>query len=400
MSTYELTLDSGDKYQIDVADGEKMVGSVFGKVPESAYNQGQRNIIGNIFERPGAAIRGAIQNPMHPIQGYVQGANNPGQVPKFQDQILNAYYKNTPNFPFKQTLGNIPSAVGLAADTLTEPANVIPLVAGMSPTVQAAGKAIGATEPAQAFSRFLNKERQVIDVSKNMPKLMTDNWLVNKAKNVKTAVDETVQGLKTQFGKLFEPHNNLVVPTEQLKTIPATLLDDLGVKDGATVGQLWDARDNLLTQINDATWNKSDNLKRLKLKEEDLTNAVQKIKAVVLNSVPDETRKALLELDPKYTEVMHLGKKLLRTVYDPNTDTYKTGSLVSVYKGKTNAGARDAFKRFTDYNSKIGQVTKDIKKYVGRQALKKEIGIVGGVGLAGYLTHRYLGNKLANQGGE
>ena len=347
---------------------EKMVGSIFGKVSESAYNKGERNVLGNVFERPGAAIRSAIQG-----KGYAAGAVNPTNVPKFQDQILDAYYKKTPNFPFKQTLGNIPSAIGLAADTLTEPANVIPLVAGMSPTVQSAGKAIGATEPAQAFSRFLNKERQVIDVSKNMPKLMTDNWLVNKAKNVKSAVDETVQGLKTQFGKLFEPHNNLAVPAEQLKTIPATLLDDLGVKDGATVGQLWDARDTLLTQINDATWNKSDNLKRLRLKEEDLTNAVQKIKAVVLNSVPKETRQALLELDPKYTEVMHLGKKLLRTVYDPSTDTYKTGSLVSVYKGKTNAGARDAFKRFTDYNEKIGQVTKDIKKYVGRQNTKKII---------------------------
>jgi hypothetical protein len=370
---------------------EKMVGSIFGKVSESAYNKGERNIIGNVFERPGAAIRSAIQG-----KGYAAGAINPTNVPKFQDQILDAYYKKTPNFPFKQTLGNIPSAIGLAADTLTEPANVIPLVAGMSPTVQSAGKAIGATEPAQAFARFLNKERQVIDVSKNMPKLMTDNWLVNKAKNVKSAVDETVQGLKTQFGKLFEPHNNIAVPAEQLKTIPATLLDDLGVKDGATVGQLWDARDTLLTQINDATWNKSDNLKRLKLKEEDLTNAVQKIKAVVLNSVPKETRQALLELDPKYTEVMHLGKKLIRTVYEPTTDTYKTGSLVNVYKGKTNAGARDAFKRFTDYNEKIGQVTKDIKKYVGRQNTKKLAGRVIGGGILTGVGYG-LGKKALEQ---
>jgi hypothetical protein len=362
---------------------EKMVGSVFGKVSESAYNKGERNVLGNVFERPGAAIRSALQG-----KGYVEGAVNPTNVPKFQDQILDAYYKKTPNFPFKQTLGNIPSAIGLAADTLTEPANVIPMVAGMSPTVQSAGKAIGATKPAQAFSQFLNKERQVIDVSKNMPKLMTDNWLVNKAKNVKTAVDETVQGLKTQFSNLFKPHNDLVVPAEQLKAIPTTLLDDMGIKDGATVGQLWDARDNLLTQISDATWAKSDNLKRLKLKEEDLTNAISKIKAVVLNSVPKETRQALLELDPKYTEVMHLGKKLIRTVYEPSTDTYKTGSLVNVYAGKKNAGARDAFKRFTDYNEKIGQVTKDINKYVGRQNtksfVKKNLGRVVGGSLIGW----------------
>jgi hypothetical protein len=392
--------DKEDKWsQYEVKQPEKMVGSVFGKVSESDYKKGKRNIMGNVFERPGAAIRSAIQG-----KGYVEGAVNPTNVPKFQDQILNAYYKNTPNFPFKQTLGNIPSVIGLAADTLTEPANLIPMVAGMSPTVQRGMKAVSQLEPAQAFARFLNKEREVVNLTKHMPKIMTDNWLVNKAKNVKSAVDESVQGLKNQFKTIFEPHNNTAITPDKLKAIPQSLLDDIGItKEGTTVGQLWDARDNLLTQINDVTWNKSDNLKRLKLKEEDLTNAVERIKSVVLNNVPPETRKALLDLDPKYTEVMHVGKKLLKTVYEPSTDTYKTSSLVNVYKGKTNAGAREAFERFRIYNDKIGQVSKDIKKYVGRQNTKAFMKKWGGRGAillgAEELIRRPIMSSLESQRG-
>lgn len=355
---------------------EKKVG-FFGSVPESAYNRGERNIVGNIFERPGAAIRSALMG-----KGYTAGALNPANVPKFQDVALNAYYNKLPNFPGKTMLGNIPSAAGLAADILTEPSALIPTVAGMSPTIRGAAKAIGATDPAQAFARFLNKERSVADVTKHFPKLMTDNWLVNRAKTVKLAVDEAVTGVRKEFASIFEPHKKLAVSSDTLNAIPKTLLDDMGIKkDTATVGQLWDARDNLLTQISDATWNKSETLKRLKLKESDLMDSVSKLKAAVLNSVPKETRNTLLKLDPKYTEIINLGKELSSKVYKPSTNTYKTSSLVNVYSNPKSSDARVAFKQFQKYNDKIGQVTKDIKKYVGRQTFKKFAAATVGTGL-------------------
>jgi hypothetical protein len=144
---------------------------------------------------------------------------------------------------------------------------------------------------------------------------------------------------------------------------------------------LWEARDSLLSQISDATWNKTETLKRLRLREEDLTNAVSKIKAVVLNSVPNDARKALLKIDPKYTEIMNTGKKLIRTVYEPSTDTYKTSSLINVYGNKKAAGAREAFKNFQKYNNKIGQVAKDIRKYNVRQTAKKIASKAVGAGL-------------------
>jgi hypothetical protein len=376
---------------------EKKVG-FFGSVPESAYNRGERNIVGNIFERPSAAIRSALMG-----KGYAQGALNPGQVPSFQQTALDAYYKKTPQFPGKTALGMGVSALGMGADILTNPADVLPMVVGASPTIRTAAKAIGGTEPAQAFSRFLNKERQVADITKHMPKIMTDNWLVSRAKTVKLAVDEAVSGVRKEFASIFEPHKELSVSSDTLKAIPKTLLDDMGInKETATVGQLWDARDNLLTQISDATWNKSENLKRLKLKESELVDSVSRLKAAVLNSVPMDTRNALLKLDPKYTEIINLGKELSSKVYKPSTNTYKTSSLVNVYGNPKSSDARVAFKQFQKYNDKIGQVTKDIKKYVGRQNIKKIVGIAGATGIIGgglaYGLRKKISQPIGNIG--
>jgi len=367
---------------------------VFGSVPEQAYQQGERNIMGNVFERPAAAIRSALLTSGDPAKAFQQGAINPGQVPSIQKSMLDDYYQKIPNFPGKTALGNVVSGAGMVGDTLTNPADMALMLAGKLPGIQKVGNFIGNTEPAKAFSQWLNKERQIVDVTKRMPKIMTDNWLVNKAKDAKTAVDETIGALRTQYKQIFEPHTKVVVEAKQLSSVPKTLLDDMGISEGTTVGELWEARDNLLQQISEGAWSKSDNLKRLRLKEEDLMSAAQKIKAVVLNSVPDETRKALLKLDPKYTEVMNTGRKILKTVYEPSTDTYKTNALISVYKNKDSAGAREAFERFSKFNNSIKQVSKDIRKYNFRQRMKADVAKIGGLSLGGYLAHRYISGKV------
>ena len=47
------------------------------------------------------------------------------------------------------------------------------------------------------------------------------------------------------------------------------------------------------------------------------------------------------------------------------------------------AGAREAFKKFSTYNNKISQVTKDIKKFTSRQSFKKIVGVAGATGIIG-----------------
>lgn len=380
------------------AQPEKKVG-FFGAIPESAYQRGERNIMGNIFERPGAAIRSALMG-----KGYAEGAVNPGQVPTFQQTALDAYYKGTPDFPGKTLVGNIPSALGMAGDIATQPANIIPAVLGMSPTVQGISKSVGMTKPAQALSKFLNRERGVADITKHFPKIMTDNWVVNKAKNVKSIVDETVGALRTEYQKIFAPHKEISISKENLAVIPKTLMKEMGLskKQAVSVNELWEARDTLLQQISEGAWGKGESLKRLRLKESDLINSAQKIKAVILNSMPKEARKAILEIDPRYMETMNLGKKLIKTVYEPTTGTYKTGSLINVYRNPDNAGSREVFKNFLKYNKQIGQVSKDINKYVSRQNIKKIAGIAGATGIIGggimYGLRRKISEPLGDIG--
>jgi hypothetical protein len=148
MAVYQVETEGG-VYEVQTEDQpEKMVGSVFGKVPESAYNAGERNILGNVFERPGAAIRSAIQG-----KGYTAGAVNPTNVPTFQDlAIQKSQFTQSP--VANAALGMIPSALGMAADIATNPADVLTgIVPGLKP-VQSAGRAIASTRAGKALTEL------------------------------------------------------------------------------------------------------------------------------------------------------------------------------------------------------------------------------------------------------
>lgn len=101
------------------------------------------------FSAPGAAIRSALQGT-----GYTHGALNPDQVPKFQDQALDAFYKSPvlQDHPFaKGIAGNLVSAGGLAADIATDPTQ---LLAGVA--TEGATRALAPTGAGQAIGKVLN----------------------------------------------------------------------------------------------------------------------------------------------------------------------------------------------------------------------------------------------------
>ncbi len=146
MATYQIETEGG-VYEIETEQpSEKMVGSVFGKVPESEYNKGARNILGNVFERPGAAIRSAIQG-----KGYTAGAINPTNVPTFQELAIKGS-QITKSPTANVALGMIPSALGLAADIATNPADVLSAIIPATKPVQAIGRAIASTKAGKALS--------------------------------------------------------------------------------------------------------------------------------------------------------------------------------------------------------------------------------------------------------
>lgn len=110
---------------------------LFGSVNKKDYEEGSRNIFGNVFERPGAAVRAAIQAPWgEKTKAYITGSNNPGNVPTFQDLALDAYYKNDKNSALKTAGGFGVSAAGMAADILTSPADALLSLVGKAPVGQ------------------------------------------------------------------------------------------------------------------------------------------------------------------------------------------------------------------------------------------------------------------------
>lgn len=155
---------------------EEKVG-FFGSVPKSAYQTGQRNIMGNVMERPAAALRSLIQG-----KGYWAGAENPTNVPTFQELALEKFAPKTKSTALNFLGGLIPSGAGLAADIATNPANLLMAILPKLPL--GAGKTLGGvvagSKPGQAIGRMANAPIQ-------LPKA-TPEQLIGKAEKLTTEI--------------------------------------------------------------------------------------------------------------------------------------------------------------------------------------------------------------------
>jgi hypothetical protein len=158
------------------------VKGIFGSIPTEAYQRGERNVMGNIGERPGAMAREAIrENPISALAGPLAGlsssservkkaAINPVLSPTFQQESIDKF---TPAGGFIKTTGKgrggkaamgintilnaAVGAPGMVADVVTDPLQTLLAIAtgGVSKTV-------APTKAGQAVSRFANKPIQEI----------------------------------------------------------------------------------------------------------------------------------------------------------------------------------------------------------------------------------------------
>jgi hypothetical protein len=158
-----------------VLDEEPKVGGILGKVPLSKYQQGERNILGMVQERPGAVSREAIRtNPTlaltGPFAGIVALSGIAGEEAKqaaqgqsinptsqtFQNQALDAYYKKFGVNPLSVIGGFGVSTAGLVADAWANPADAAATLIPFSKPAQTVSKTIGATKAGQALSKAAN----------------------------------------------------------------------------------------------------------------------------------------------------------------------------------------------------------------------------------------------------
>lgn len=168
MGKFRITLEDGSKYIITTED--PTTSGVFGDVPTSEFERGERNIAGNIGERPGAAIRGGLLSVGRGEgfkEGFTRGAVDPSKVSTFQEEGAKMASRIAGILPrplvkpaaFAGSVGA--QAIGFGADIATNPFDLLLTLAGQSPGAKKAGALISKTKPAQAVGRFLTKERGI-----------------------------------------------------------------------------------------------------------------------------------------------------------------------------------------------------------------------------------------------
>lgn len=158
MGDQQLAVSLARKYPKDYSDlPDKVIQSTFRDEP---------GIIDKMFSIPSAAVRSAIQG-----KGYAKGALDYKDVPKFQDIILDKYYDAVgstsgekpelgPLAAPKTYAGMIPSAVGLAGDVITNPADLLSMLTPLTPVRQGKNlsQAIASTKYGQAIGRVMNAD--------------------------------------------------------------------------------------------------------------------------------------------------------------------------------------------------------------------------------------------------
>ena len=235
-----------------------------GKVSLADFVAGQRNILGNIEERPAAAIRGALRNAIgfgEPT--YVEGAINPGKVETFQNEALRKYGERLANEVGQQTgilgpehpigkallygrslgRGTLESFGGLVSDIATNPSDLLGMIIGSTPVGggRTLGGVISETPPVQAMQRFMMKPRSLPQISnvlekvshgvgritKHFPSRMNDAWFEQQANLGRTIAENLDDAIGNAYQQAYAPVKNLPVSSSAIDDI----LLRLGVDD-------------------------------------------------------------------------------------------------------------------------------------------------------------------------
>src|SRR3990167_5973457 len=188
-----------------------VVKGFFGDVPADRFEAGERNIAGNLIERPAAAARGAIRgNPflaaLGPLAGVAgitgaggreaqeraqQASLNPATERSFQTEAIDRYYQDVarrqpeqaPNFA--QVLGGtIPSGAGFAADIALSPMDALLTALGLTPQARRAATAVASSRPGQAAGQFLQRDIQSFMPGKKLTEPLSTMFKIGRPSTI------------------------------------------------------------------------------------------------------------------------------------------------------------------------------------------------------------------------
>lgn len=390
---------------------------------------GERTLLGDIFERPGAAIRSAIRG-----EGYVKGALRPEEVPTFQEEALTEYYRPTEKITRGKVIGGLGiSTVGLLADIATNPAEMLSWLLGARGLKKA---------PAPMKKPITTK--QIIKpikttgkiIAKKRPRIMKDRWIVQQGKQGQTIT----KGIKGALGNAYDDMyrqsgiNNIKVNPDKMDD----MLMRSNIYELDETGKVINLKDVVLKEIDSLIPGRIDTVQKARLAHDILRSrtpksyymgggrmgkgglASAKIRQMnTASAIKREIRQAVGKVDPQAAKKLrHLDAFAHKKVYPVIDKMYSifgrkeippTEQIVPIYKGVLGKAAQretmrgvpklsKQFKKYVteDYYKDLGnllrnskQLVKDMKKFRTRRAAKW-VGAAGGT----YLGYRLIGPKV------
>jgi hypothetical protein len=407
--------------------------------PQSALDK-LKEFVYNTSERPAAANRAAIRkNPglvsLSPYAGivaasgvggkeaqqaYTYGSLNPEQIPTFQNESLDEYYKRVGTGVLQQIGGLGVSAAGMTADMVTNPVNWLLGTIGKIPTgiksvegiaSKTLGEVVGGTKAGKAINSFATKERGVSDITKpvvdvtkdivsktiRLKRFLSGEQLPQKTEKIATDLDD----LKTLFGQGKAQAISQVadVPIKDIKTLnsnigalnlPATVTKRLQdplykiefLPDGSikpTMGNMDKKAQALSDTMSDTEWQKSSNM----------------VKAATKRAY-GFTREAMKDTVPSIKNELDAYHEFMNNVYNPVTKKlYRSGQLVEKpFRSALGLGAEQTTKQAIggarQMSPEINKSVNDVLNYGRVMNLLKLMGITAGGGLAVDIGKRIL----------
>jgi len=397
---------------------------------EQEYKPGERNIFGDVFERPGAAIRGAIfPNPGESrLAGYTRAAVTPESQPSAKESLyLKSGIQPTGNNVL-DVVKAFPSAfAGEAIDIATQPATYAGGIIGkflgksakVKGIVKAAGEELGkAGRLAQATTQeilqspiaetakrgFVKAVENIKSLGNKFPKAMNRDWLIKQSENTYNVADDTIKGIQEEYRYLYDDIGigKMEVNKSELKEIIYNTIK------GATKEEADDILNKLKTNLapqsmgsyelspNLDTVQKIKNLVQADIPESvwmkgkkgfDLTPA-QSRKVNAYFRLKDITKKTLAGteegeylqyLDKKATNAYRLTKVIKRMVVDQTGQPSETGRLIKAFSGKAEqAGKENWFYQLKALNEDAQDIITNMNKFRKRQVIKKVVETAAG----------------------
>ena len=323
------------------------------KVGAPEYVPGERSLLGNIFERPAAAVRSGILGT-----GVKEGYRMPEKVPSLQDVGLKHYWEDMEGQPRRDptkataVMGSLPvSLAGVVGDIVTNPADVaLMTMGGLSSQI----KSIKTLNQARvALKAFGTKERSVkggIDTirklrMKALPVKMNDAFIINESKLAQQTAKGLSKGIGNAMQTMRKPYHPVKIDYRKIDDLLLRsditddvlgMVDDLIGKRVSNVGKAYRLYDIVQKKAGQAVYRAGGTtgkggMANAQIRSKNVAGAIKDIIDDAIRQVDPEGAAALKQLDAfAHTEVYPKIDGIYRMI-GRGTEP-KTAGIASTYE--------------------------------------------------------------------